>query len=78
VHCRRNSRRASVFATGPSLFAYTATRADLELSSSSLFDVASRGVVKINVIQKFTLADAADAHRALEGRGTTGATVLIP
>ena len=72
------AQRGSLFATRPSLFAYTTTRADLELSAGALFDVVASGVVKINVNQRFKLADAADAHRALEGRGTTGATILIP
>jgi NADPH:quinone reductase len=72
------AQRGSLFATRPSLFAYTATRADLELSAGRLFDVVGNGVVKINVSQKFKLAESADAHRALEGRGTTGATILTP
>jgi NADPH:quinone reductase len=72
------AQRGSLFATRPSLFAYTATRADLELSAGRLFDVVGNGVVKINVSQKFKLAESADAHRALEGRGTTGATILLP
>ena len=70
------AQRGSLFATRPSLYAYTATRPDLELSAHSLFDVVSGGAVKINVNQRFELADAASAHRALEGRGTTGATIL--
>jgi NADPH:quinone reductase len=72
------AQRGSLFATRPTMFAYTASRAELELSAGALFDVVASGVVKINVNQRFKLADAADAHRALEGRGTTGATVLIP
>ena len=70
--------RGSLFATRPSLFAYTATRSDLELSASRLFDKVKSGAVKIAVNQTFALENAADAHRALEGRATTGATVLIP
>lgn len=72
------AQRGSLFATRPSLFAYTASRADLELSAGALFDVVAGGIVKINVNQRFKLAEAADAHRALEGRGTTGATILLP
>jgi NADPH2:quinone reductase len=70
--------RGSLFATRPSLFAYTSTRSDLELSSGRLFDVVSKGTVKIAVNQTFALKDAAKAHVALEGRATTGATVLVP
>ena len=70
--------RGSLFATRPSLFAYTSTRDDLELSSGRLFDMVLRGVVKIAVNRTFTLKDAAMAHENLEGRRTTGATVLIP
>jgi NADPH:quinone reductase len=72
------AQRGSLFATRPTLFVYTATRADLELSANSLFGVVAAGVVKINVNQRFALADAADAHRSLEGRNTTGSTILLP
>ena len=70
--------RGSLFATRPTLFAYTATRADLELSSGRLFDAVGSGKVKIAVNQTFRLADAAEAHKSLESRQTTGASVLIP
>lgn len=70
--------RGSLFATRPSLFAYTSTRADLELSAGRLFDKVKSGVVKIAVNQRFKLAEAAEAHRMLESRSTTGATVLTP
>ena len=70
--------RGSLFATRPSLFAYTATRADLELSAGRLFEKVKSGTVNIAVNQRFALEKAADAHRLLESRATTGATVLIP
>jgi NADPH:quinone reductase len=70
--------RGSLFATRPSLFAYTNSRADLELSSGRLFDVVSNGAVNIAVNRRFALKDAARAHESLEGRSTTGASVLIP
>jgi NADPH:quinone reductase len=60
------------------MFACTASRAELELRAGRLFEMVERGVVKINVNQRFEQSDVADAHRALEGRGTTGATILIP
>lgn len=70
--------RGSLFATRPSLFAYTTTRAELELSANRLFEKVKSGAVHIAINQTFALRDVADAHRALEGRATTGATVLIP
>jgi NADPH:quinone reductase len=72
------AQRGSLFATRPSLFAYTATRADLDLSARSLFEAVAAGIVSININQCFALADAADAHRSLEGRSTTGSTILLP
>ncbi|MGB8817126.1 MAG: quinone oxidoreductase [Rhizobiaceae bacterium] len=70
--------RGSLFATRPSLFAYTASRTDLDLSAGRLFDAVGSGKVNIAVNQSFPLKDAADAHRSLESRQTTGASVLIP
>jgi NADPH2:quinone reductase len=46
--------------------------------AAELMDVVERGDVKVEVSQEFALRDAAEAHRALEGRRTTGATVLVP
>lgn len=70
--------KGSLFATRPSLFAYTAKRADLVANAEELFDVVTKGVVKIPVNQTYPLAEAASAHRDLEARRTTGSTVLIP
>ena len=72
------AQKGSLFATRPTLFVYAAKREALETMAAELLDVVKRGVVKIEVNQEFPLAAAADAHRALEGRQTTGATVLIP
>jgi NADPH:quinone reductase len=72
------AQRGSLFATRPTLFVYTASRADLELSAQSLFDVVAAGVVKININQRYALADVAEAHRSLEARSTTGSTILLP
>jgi NADPH:quinone reductase len=71
-------QRGSLYAARPSLNAYTATRADLELSANRLFDVVKRGIVNININQTFALKDAGEAHRNLEGRSTTGASILVP
>lgn len=70
--------KGSLFLTRPSLATYTARRGDLEQAASELFDVVGSGAVKVRVNQTFPLSDAAAAHVALEGRKTTGSTVLIP
>lgn len=68
----------SLYVTRPSLGAYIATREELERAAAALFDVVASGAVKINVNQTYDLRDAAQAHRDLEDRKTTGTTVLIP
>lgn len=72
------AQKGSLFATRPTLFSYIAARADLEETAGDLFDVVSRGVVSIGINQEYALADAALAHADLEGRRTTGTTVLLP
>ena len=57
---------------------YTAKREDLEAAAAELFGVIKSGKVKIEINQTYTLKDAAQAHRDLEGRKTTGSTVLLP
>jgi NADPH:quinone reductase len=70
------AQKGSLFLTRPTLYDYIATREELERAASELFDVVSSGKVKIEVRQRFPLSQAAEAHRALEGRRTTGSTVL--
>ena len=70
--------KGSLFLTRPSLATYTARRVDLENAASELFEVVRAGAVQVRVNQVFPLRDAAAAHIALEGRKTTGSTVLIP
>ncbi|WP_346915190.1 quinone oxidoreductase [uncultured Roseibium sp.] len=72
------AQKGSLFATRPTLFTYIASRSDLEMTANDLFDVVKSGVVKIEVNQEYRLADATQAHKDLEGRKTTGTTVLIP
>jgi NADPH2:quinone reductase len=72
------AQKGSLFATRPTLFVYAAKRDALEKMAAELIDVVQKGIVKVDVNQEFPLGKAADAHRALEGRQTTGATVLIP
>ena len=68
----------SAYITRPTLFGYNATRAELEDSAGALFDVVRSGAVKIEIHQTYPLADAAQAHRDLEARKTTGSTILTP
>ena len=70
--------KGSLYLTRPTLATYTAKREDLEANAAALFDVVARGAVQIRVNQTFDLKHAADAHRALEARKTTGSTVLLP
>ncbi|WP_201030943.1 MULTISPECIES: quinone oxidoreductase family protein [unclassified Sphingobium] len=72
------SRGGSLYVTRPTLFDYIATPEELARTAERLFDRMARGVVRTVVGQRFALADAADAHRALEARQTTGSTLLIP
>ena len=70
------AQKGSLFLTRPTLFTCTAKRAELEEAASELFDVVASGKVKVEVKQRFALKDAAEAHRALEARQTSGSTVL--
>jgi NADPH2:quinone reductase len=72
------SQKGSLFATRPSLGTYIETRKDLVTTANDLFDVIAKGKVRIAVNQTYPLADAAQAHRDLEARLTTGSTVLLP
>ncbi|MEJ2040558.1 MAG: quinone oxidoreductase [Desulfosarcinaceae bacterium] len=70
--------KGSLFLTRPSLMTYTAKREDLLAHARDLFDVVTRGVVRIEIGQTYPLAEAARAHKDLETRQTSRATVLIP
>ncbi len=70
--------KGSLFVTRPTLFSYAATRVELLAMAEELFAVVRSGAVKVSARQTFPLAEAADAHRALEARETTGSTVLMP
>ena len=69
--------RGSLYLTRPTLATYTATREELEETTAELFDVVGRGAVRIEVNQTYALENAAQAHRDLEARKTTGSTVLL-
>lgn len=70
--------RGSLYITRPSLGAYAATRPELEAMAADLFRMVASGKVKIGINQRFPLAEAAQAHIALESRRTTGSTILLP
>ena len=70
------AQKGSLYLTRPTLFTYTGTRSQLEQSAKELFAIVADGKVKIEVNQSFRLEDAAEAHRALEARQTSGSTIL--
>lgn len=70
--------KGSLFATRPTLNHYAAKREDLVATANDLFQVVGSGAVKIPASHKYALKDAAQAHKDLEGRKTTGSVVLIP
>jgi NADPH:quinone reductase len=70
------SQKGSLYLTRPTLYHYIATRQQLEQSAGELFEMVKSGKVKIEVQQRFPLKDAAEAHRALQARKTTGSTIL--
>lgn len=69
--------KGSLFFTRPTLMTYTARREDLVACANDLFDAVAKGV-KIEINQRYALKDAAQAHRDLEARKTTGSTILLP
>lgn len=70
--------KGSLYATRPTLFTHVAKREDLVTTANELFDVVGKGAVKISVNQTYPLGEAAQAHRDLAARHTTGSTVLLP
>lgn len=72
------AQKGSLFLTRPTLVNYTATREDLDAAARDLFAVVKKGAVKISINQTYPLREAAQAHRDLESRKTTGSTVLLP
>jgi len=72
------STKGSLYVTRPTLATHIASRADLVERANALFDVVKSGKVKIETTGRYKLADAAQAHRDLEGRKTTGSVVLQP
>ncbi|UFU05081.1 quinone oxidoreductase family protein [Ruania halotolerans] len=75
---QRLNQAGSLFATRPKLFDYIADPAELAWRAGAVFDAAATGALNVRIGARYPLADAADAHRALEGRQTTGKVLLIP
>ena len=72
------SQKGSLYVTRPTLFTHLAIPGALDAMAAELFDVVGRDAVQVEIGQRFPLDQAAEAHRALEGRRTTGATILLP
>jgi len=72
------AQKGSLYVTRPTLVTYIAARADLEATSKALFEVIKSGKVKVEITGRYKLADAAQAHRDLEARKTTGQIILVP
>jgi NADPH2:quinone reductase len=70
--------KGSIFLTRPSLFHYTATRDELVKRAGDVLGWIQKGELKLRIGATFSLAEAAKAHRDLEGRKTTGKVLLIP
>ena len=70
------AQKGSLFLTRPTLFHYIAAREELERSAGELFDMVSGGKIRVEIRQRYPLREAAEAHRALEARETSGSTVL--
>lgn len=72
------SANGSIFLTRPTLFDYIVDRAELERRADDLYRWMGEGLLDVRIGQRFALSDAAEAHRAIEGRATTGKVLLIP
>ena len=72
------ARKGSLFVTRPTLFDYCRTREEVGAASARLFEMIGSGKLKVRIDQSYALEDAAQAHRDLESRATTGSTILLP
>jgi len=70
--------KGSLYVTRPTLVTYTARRDDLLAAAAELFDDVASGAVRVIINHRYPLAEAADAHRALQARETTGSIILVP
>lgn len=72
------AKRHSLYVTRPVLFDFIDTRERLQEASAALFDLMANGVIRVCINQRYALKDAAEAHRDLESRKTSGSTILVP
>jgi NADPH2:quinone reductase len=72
------AQKGSLYVTRPTLISYTAKRDELVTAANDLFDLVLKGKLKVGPRQTYALKDAAQSHRDLEARKTTGSTVLVP
>jgi NADPH2:quinone reductase len=72
------SRKGSLYVTRPTSAAYFTDRQSVEAGAAALFGAIRSGAIKVHIGQRFSLKDAATAHRTLEGRGTIGSSLLVP
>jgi NADPH2:quinone reductase len=72
------NRAGSLYLTRPKLYDYIAEPGALQTAAAKLFALIGEGTLKVEIGQRFPLQQAADAHRALESRQTTGSTILLP
>jgi NADPH2:quinone reductase len=72
------NQKGSLYLTRPSLGHYTATTAEYQARAAAVLDAVERGALRVRLSHQFPLAQAAEAHRVLEGRGSTGKVLLIP
>jgi NADPH2:quinone reductase len=70
--------KGSLYVTRPTMIHYMMTPEEVSAATADLFDVVARGAVKVDINQRYALADVAQAHRDLEARKTTGATIIEP
>ncbi|MGZ5102262.1 MAG: zinc-binding dehydrogenase, partial [Usitatibacter sp.] len=70
--------KGSLYVTRPTLMSYVGKHEELVAASKELFDMVLKGKIKVGPRQTYALKDAAQAHRDLEGRKTTGSTILVP
>jgi NADPH2:quinone reductase len=78
LELQRLNQGGSLFVTRPTLVHYTQDRAELELRAGAVLGAITSGALRVRIGARHALAEAAEAHRALEGRATTGKVLLIP
>jgi NADPH2:quinone reductase len=78
VDLRQLADAGSVFVTRPTLFHYYADPAERMAGAARVFDMIRSGQIRVDIRQRYALRDAAQAHRDIEARQTTGSTVLLP